>query len=55
MLAKDIHRVGVLNADFFFSEEDMSIVTSDDDGVIRIYEYNPNGQFKLLYVQAYLF
>ena len=43
MLAKDIRRVGVANADFFFSEDMMSIVTGDDDGVLRIYEYNPNG------------
>jgi len=42
VLAKDIRRVGVANADFFFSEDMMSIVTGDDDGVLRIYEYNPN-------------
>jgi len=42
VLAKDIRSVRVANADFFFSEDIMSIVTGDDDGVVRIYEYNPN-------------
>jgi hypothetical protein len=39
--------VGVAHADFFFSEDIMSIVTGDDEGVIRIYEYNPNGKLKI--------
>ena len=43
VVAKDICRVGVTNADFFFSEGVMSIVTGDDDGVLRMYEYNPDG------------
>jgi cleavage and polyadenylation specificity factor subunit 1 len=53
ILAKDIRRTSVANANFFFSEGAMSIVTGDDNGVIRIYEYNPedpefkNGQHLL--------
>jgi len=53
ILAKDIRRVGVTNANFFFTEGAMSIVTGDDDGVLRIYEYDPddpdskNGQYLL--------
>jgi len=53
ILAKDIRRTAVANASFFFSEGVMSIVTGDDEGVIRIYEYNPedleskNGQHLL--------
>ncbi|KIM78173.1 hypothetical protein PILCRDRAFT_98438 [Piloderma croceum F 1598] len=42
VLAKDIRRVGVATANFFFSEGVMSIVTGDDEGVLRIYEYSPD-------------
>jgi hypothetical protein len=36
--------VGVATANFFFSEGAMSIVTGDDEGVLRIYEYSPDGR-----------
>jgi len=42
ILAKDLNPVCVTNADFFFAEGEMSIITSDEEGVIRMYEYNPN-------------
>jgi len=42
VLAKDIRSVGVAHADFSFSEDIMSIVTGNDEGVIRIYEYIPD-------------
>ncbi|KAJ6591099.1 CPSF A subunit region-domain-containing protein [Mycena vulgaris] len=42
ILAKDINRVCVTAGDFFFAEGEMSIVTGDEEGVIRMYEYNPN-------------
>ncbi|KAJ7248582.1 CPSF A subunit region-domain-containing protein [Mycena haematopus] len=42
ILAKDLNHVCVTSADFFFAEGEMSIVTGDEDGVIRMYEYNPN-------------
>jgi cleavage and polyadenylation specificity factor subunit 1 len=48
VLAKDIRRVGVAYANFFFSEDGMSIATGDDEGVIRIYEYNPDGENPVL-------
>ncbi|KAJ7779545.1 CPSF A subunit region-domain-containing protein [Mycena olivaceomarginata] len=54
ILAKDLNRVCVTSAEFFFAEGEMSIVTSDEEGVIRMYEYNPNdpeskdGRFLLL-------
>jgi len=54
ILAKDLNRVCVTSADFFFADEEMSIVTSDEEGVIRMYEYSPNdpeskdGRFLLL-------
>lgn len=44
VLGKDIRRVAVATADFFFTDNEMSIVTSDDEGVVRIYEYNPTGE-----------
>jgi len=42
--------VGVATANFFFSEGVMSIVTGDDEGVLRIYEYSPDGRFLRLSV-----
>ncbi|KAF7366615.1 Protein CFT1 [Mycena sanguinolenta] len=42
ILAKDLNRVCVTCADFFFAEGEMSIITSDEEGIIRMYEYNPN-------------
>ncbi|KAJ7747964.1 CPSF A subunit region-domain-containing protein [Mycena maculata] len=42
VLAKDITRVCVTSGDFFFAEGEMSIITGDEEGVIRMYEYNPN-------------
>ena len=47
VLAKDIRSVGVAHADFSFSEDIMSIVTGNDEGVIRIYEYIPDGKLKI--------
>jgi cleavage and polyadenylation specificity factor subunit 1 len=37
-------QVCVTNADFLFADEEMSVVTGDEEGIIRIYEYNPQGQ-----------
>ncbi|KII91367.1 hypothetical protein PLICRDRAFT_696440 [Plicaturopsis crispa FD-325 SS-3] len=54
VLAKDIRAVCAASADFFFADGTMNIVTGDEDGVIRMYEYNPadpeskNGQHLLL-------
>lgn len=44
VLGKDIRRVAVMTADFFFTDSEMSIVTSDDEGIMRVYEYNPRGK-----------
>ena len=44
VLGKDIRRVVVTTADFFFTDNEMSIVTSDDEGIVRVYEYNPRGE-----------
>ncbi|KAJ7216585.1 CPSF A subunit region-domain-containing protein [Mycena pura] len=42
ILARDLTRVCVTSGDFFFADEEMSIVTGDEEGVIRMYEYNPS-------------
>jgi cleavage and polyadenylation specificity factor subunit 1 len=43
ILAKDLYHVCVTKADFFFTDEELSFVTCDEDGVIRMYEYSPHG------------
>ncbi|KAI0302807.1 CPSF A subunit region-domain-containing protein [Multifurca ochricompacta] len=53
VLAKDPSKVCVTAADFFFVDQQLSIVTCDEEGAVRMYEYDPqspesnNGQ-KLL-------
>ena len=44
VLAKDVRHVCVTTADFLFVDGEMSIVTGDEEGIIRMYEYNPNGK-----------
>ncbi|KAF5351191.1 hypothetical protein D9756_008185 [Leucocoprinus leucothites] len=41
LLSKDNHRVCVTRADFLFTDNDLRIVTGDEEGIVRIYEYNP--------------
>ncbi|KAJ3567068.1 hypothetical protein NP233_g6602 [Leucocoprinus birnbaumii] len=41
LLSKDIQRVCVTQADFLFTDDDLQIVTGDEEGIVRIYEYNP--------------
>ena len=43
MLSKDVHSVCVTNANFFFADGQLAIVTGDEEGIIRVHEYNPNG------------
>ncbi len=43
LLSKDIQRVCTTAADFLFTDNDLRIVTGDEDGIMRIYEYNPQG------------
>lgn len=47
MLAKDVFRVPVTRADLFFADNRVSIVSGDEEGVIRIYEYDPQGMRRL--------
>ncbi|KXN92986.1 Protein CFT1 [Leucoagaricus sp. SymC.cos] len=41
LLSKDTHRVCVTNAEFLFTESELRIVTGDEEGIVRVYEYNP--------------
>ncbi|KDR76540.1 hypothetical protein GALMADRAFT_246929 [Galerina marginata CBS 339.88] len=41
LLAKDTQCVCVTSAEFFFTDGELSIVTGDEDGILRVYEYNP--------------
>ncbi|KAI0062778.1 hypothetical protein BV25DRAFT_1855577 [Artomyces pyxidatus] len=42
VLAKDPLQVCVASADFFFADQLLSIVTCDEEGVVRVYEYDPH-------------
>lgn len=41
LLGKDTQHVCVTNADFFFTDGELSLVTGDEEGIMRMYEYNP--------------
>lgn len=43
LVAKDTKRITVMTADFFFTNEEFCIVTGDDEGIIRVYDYSPQG------------
>ncbi|TCD71004.1 mRNA cleavage and polyadenylation factor subunit [Steccherinum ochraceum] len=42
VLAKDIRQLPVTCADLFFADNRVSVVSGDEEGVIRIYEYDPH-------------
>lgn len=41
VLAKDVCPVSVTQAELFFADGRVSIVSCDEEGVIRLYEYDP--------------
>lgn len=43
LLAKDTKQVCITTADFFFTNGELSFVTGDEEGIMRVYEYNPQG------------
>ena len=43
ILGKDPQHCCVTRADLFFADGHMSIVTCDEEGVVRIYAYDPRG------------
>ncbi|TFY69793.1 hypothetical protein EVG20_g3009 [Dentipellis fragilis] len=42
ILAKDSHHACVGSADFFFADRQLSLVTCDEEGIVRVYEYDPH-------------
>ncbi|TFK49248.1 hypothetical protein OE88DRAFT_1662681 [Heliocybe sulcata] len=42
VLAKDIHHHCVTSVNFLFADNRLSIATDDEDGIFRMYEYNPH-------------
>ena len=44
ILAKDVHRTCITAADFFFADGDLAIVAGDEEGVLRMYQYAPDGE-----------
>ncbi|KAI0731786.1 CPSF A subunit region-domain-containing protein [Fomitopsis betulina] len=42
ILGKDPHHVCVTSADLFFADDHISLLTCDEDGVIRLYDYDPH-------------
>ncbi|KAF9078133.1 CPSF A subunit region-domain-containing protein [Rhodocollybia butyracea] len=42
LLAKDPRHLCVTTADFFFADNEMAIFTHDEDGIMRLYDYNPH-------------
>ncbi|KAJ3894218.1 CPSF A subunit region-domain-containing protein [Lentinula edodes] len=42
LLAKDKRHLCVITADFFFAENEMTIFTHDEEGILRLYDYNPH-------------
>jgi len=43
ILAKDPRQICVTGLDFFFADENLSIVSCDEEGIIRLYQYDPHG------------
>jgi len=54
LISKDLKGIPTASVDFFFTNEELSVVTADDEGILRLYEYNPqdpdsnNGRYLLL-------
>ncbi|KAI9568018.1 CPSF A subunit region-domain-containing protein [Boletus coccyginus] len=42
ILAKDVRRAYATNIDFFFSNGELSIVLNDEEGVLRMFTYDPS-------------
>lgn len=45
VLAKDYYPISVTRADLFFAEGRASIISCDEEGVLRLNEYDPHGMF----------
>ena len=45
-LGRDVSRMCATTVDFFFAEEALAIVTTDENGVMSMYNYDPEGKWK---------
>jgi len=45
VLAKDVRRRCATTVDFFFAGGDLSIATEDEEGILRLFAYDPSGEF----------
>jgi cleavage and polyadenylation specificity factor subunit 1 len=45
ILARDVKQQYVSLADFFFTNEELALVTTDEEGVMRMFDYCPSGTF----------
>lgn len=45
VLGKDPYHSCVTRADLFFANGHLSIVTCDEEGIIRVYVYDPHGMY----------
>lgn len=48
ILGKDPYHSCVTRADLFFANGHLSIVTCDEEGIVRIYAYDPHGVYIVL-------
>lgn len=44
LISKDLRQIPTASVDFFFTNEELGIVSADDEGILRVYEYNPQGK-----------
>lgn len=45
VLGKDVRVLTAMTADFLFADSKLGIVTGDEEGVLRVYEFDPTGTF----------
>lgn len=48
VLGKHAQHTSITNVDFFFGDEQIAIVAGDDEGIIRMFEYDPTSMHELI-------
>lgn len=48
ILGKDVRLLTAMTADFLFADSKLGIVTGDEEGVLRVYEFDPTSTFLAL-------
>lgn len=49
VLGKDPQLCCITRADLFFADGQLSIVTCDEEGIVRLYAYDPHGASHVLF------